>query len=139
MHFANLDLAKPQGCGMFVLFIDDDPEDYEVFCEALKAFNSSAECLHALNGYEALNILKNVLFVLPEYIFLDVNMPVMGGEECIINLKKNPKFKDIPVIVYSTTANAGEIATFKKLGAEHFVVKPPRFEKLVDILKKILI
>jgi CheY-like chemotaxis protein len=124
---------------MLVLFIDDDQEDYEVFCEALRSANPKAECLHALNGYEALNMLTNVLFVLPEYIFLDVNMPVMGGEECLINLKKNPKFKDIPVIVYSTTTNVTEISIFKKLGALEFVIKPPRFEELAATLKRILI
>ena len=123
---------------MFVLFIDDDPDDYDVFCEALKCFSSEARCLHVPDGYEALHVLSNVLFVLPDYIFLDINMPVMGGEECIINLKKNPKLKDIPVIIYSTTANADEIATFMKLGAAHFVVKSPKFNDLVETLKGLL-
>lgn len=123
---------------MLILFIDDDKEDYEVFCEALRSFDSEVKCLHASNGHDALGLLQNVLFVLPEYIFLDVNMPIMGGEECIINLKKNPKFKEIPVIVYSTTANPREIETFKKLGAQDFIIKPSKFDQLVKILKQVL-
>ena len=91
------------------------------------------------NGQDALNILKDGLFVMPEYIFLDINMPIMGGEECLIQLKKNVKLRDIPVIVYSTTTNADEITTFKKLGAKDFVVKPAKYEQLVDTLKKILV
>ena len=124
---------------MLVLFVDDDSEDYEVFCEALRSVNPGAECLHARNGQEALNILKEVLIVMPDYIFLDVNMPLMGGKECMIHVKQDTALKHIPVIVYSTTANPEEIAAFRKLGAERFVVKPPRFKELVGILKKIFI
>jgi CheY-like chemotaxis protein len=63
----------------------------------------------------------------------------MGGEECLINIKKNTALKKIPVIVYSTTRHEIEIQTFKRLGAAQFIVKPPTCKELVDVLKQVLI
>lgn len=123
---------------MLVLFVDDDPEDYETFCEALRYSNAKAKCLHSFDGQEALSVL-NSLIVNPDYIFLDVNMPKMGGKECLIKIKADPDLKDIPVIVYSTTSTQKEIQIFKELGAEEFVVKPTAFLKLVETLNKLLL
>ena len=123
---------------MLILFVDDDPDDYELFCDALNSFNKKAKCLHAADGQEALDLLNDVLVVLPDYILLDINMPVMGGKECLARIKSNPRLKDSPVVVYSTTTNFGEMDVFKELGALEFIVKPGRFNDLVSVLSKVL-
>lgn len=74
---------------MLVLFVDDDREDYETFCEALRYCNSKAKCLYSIDGEKALSLL-NRLTVKPGYIFLDVNMPKMGGKECLTKIKADP-------------------------------------------------
>jgi CheY-like chemotaxis protein len=124
---------------MLVLFIDDDPDDYDLFCHGLKIVNDKAECLYVQDGLEALNLLNNELTILPDYIFLDVNMPLMGGEECLQEIKKNPDLQDIPIIVYSTTSDLVERGNLRRLGAAAFVVKPAKFNDLVDVLRKVLI
>jgi len=121
---------------MVILFIDDDVEDYHVFCQALNTVEPGAKCLHVTDGQQGLDVLYNIL---PDYIFVDINMPVMGGEECLINIKKNPSLKRVPVFVYSTTRHAKEVETFKKLGANDFVIKPTSFQELVDTLKVIIV
>ena len=98
---------------LLVLLVDDDPDDFEMFREALKLLNERAECLHAWDGKEAIDLLSNEIIILPDYIVMDVNMPRMGGKECLIKIKKNKRLKDIPVIFYSTTSNALEIERCK--------------------------
>src|SRR5688572_21887178 len=120
---------------MLILFIDDDADDYQVFCQALNTVEPGAKCLHVTDGKQGLDVLYNIL---PDYIFLDINMPVMGGEECLINIKKNPSLRRVPVFVYSTTRHSKEVETFKKLGANDFVVKPSSFIELVATLKEII-
>lgn len=124
---------------MLILFIDDDEEDYALFCEALQSFDRKAECVHASDGKDGLNLLTNILIILPDFIFLDVNMPVMGGKECLMQIKSDPRLKDIPVILYTTTSHFGEIENFKKLGVKDFIVKPATFNGLVHPLREVLL
>jgi CheY-like chemotaxis protein len=122
---------------MLILFIDDDPEDYDIFCDALKSIKLKVDCLHVSNGESAMQYLNDVK-PLPDYIFLDVNMPLMDGKECLRKIKKTPKLKKIPVIMYSTTKNQGEIQEYKNLGAKDFIVKPATFRNLVDTLNEVI-
>ena len=68
-----------------VLLVDDDLEEHEIFGQALKKFNSDIEFISAMNGKHALKFLKQEL---PDWIFLDVNMPVMNGIETLYAIKK---------------------------------------------------
>ena len=61
---------------MVVLNVDDDQEDREFFCDALKEIDASIVCLVAESGMEALSLLQSHM-PLPDYIFLDINMPMM--------------------------------------------------------------
>lgn len=129
----------PKECQMLVLLIDDDNEDYEILCEALHNVDASAECLQAFDGEEGLELLNRRRDTdLPDYIFMDVNMPVMGGQECLQKLKAEKKFKDIPVIIYTTTSNPRELNSFLRSGAQAFVTKPSSFHALVTTLREVL-
>jgi CheY-like chemotaxis protein len=121
---------------MIILAVDDDPEDFEFFFDAVKEIDKSIIVLKATNGEEALHILENHM-LMPDYIFLDINMPLMDGRACLTEIKKNTKLRDIPVIMYSTTNNVTEISNYKLMGAR-FLVKPPKFSNLVKSLAIIL-
>jgi CheY-like chemotaxis protein len=122
---------------MLILFVDDDTEDFEVFCEALMMTHPEIRCIHAMDGIEAMDML-NELIILPKYIFLDVNMPLMDGREVLKRIKANAKLKDIPVIIYSTTTNEAEKASFRKLGAHYFLVKPGTYLELQSSLSELI-
>jgi CheY-like chemotaxis protein len=118
---------------MVILNVDDDPEDREFFCDALKRIDPAALCLTATSGTEALSMLQSHL-PLPDYIFLDINMPMMDGKTCLMELKRIPEVKEIPVIMYSTSTDTKEIRECYKLGANDFLIKPNNFDKLVNDL-----
>ena len=113
------------------MIIDDDADDRMFFKEALKEMLPSSVCLEANGGIAALEVLHNAE-QLPDFIFLDINMPRMGGRECLKELKKNAKLKSIPVIMYSTSFTEESINEFYKLGASSYLNKPTDMNKLPE-------
>jgi CheY-like chemotaxis protein len=129
---------------MTILFIDDDQDDTDLFCEAIAYLNNSEfvygdkqliHCTAVNNGCQAIDLL-DTLQELPDYIFLDINMPVMGGRECLSHLKSNHKFAKIPIIMLSTACRPDDATEFKELGASDCIIKPRGFNELVKIFAK---
>ena len=121
---------------MVVLNVDDDQEDREFFCDALREIDPSITCLVAGSGMEALALLEN-RSSLPDFIFLDINMPMMDGKQCLKALKSIPHLQAIPVIMYSTSTDTREIKECYRLGAVDFLIKPHSYDKLVNDLTSI--
>ena len=115
------------------LLIDDDVDDQEIFMLALTQISDQFDCHVINNGYEALQQLKKQA-ILPDYIFLDLNMPRINGKECLKDLKKNDRLRNIPVIIYSTSSSLTDINDTRRLGAADFITKPFSIKHLIDAL-----
>lgn len=118
--------------------VDDDEDDREIFCIALRDLGSHIICVQANDGMDALEKLDNPKFS-PDFIFLDLNMPRMNGKECITEIKKNERLTEVPVVIYSTSSNAVDKHDAKRLGAVHFFTKPPSISALSKALSEIFI
>ena len=119
-----------------VLLVDDDIDDQEFFTEALTGIENAHLFGVANNGMEALKILENP-DALPDYIFLDFNMPVMNGiEKCLVNIKKLTITKDIPVVMLSGAFEQAELS--RKFGAKGFIKKSSDIYGLRTELQRIL-
>lgn len=119
-----------------VLFIvDDDEDDINLFVEAVNEIDKSMECFKARNGEDALKRLDE-LHMLPDVIFLDLNMPRMNGREMLERLKASDKYKDIPVVIYSTSNAEQDKTETKQLGASAYLTKPDSFTELCRELAK---
>lgn len=126
----------------FILVAEDDYDDRQmlqsVFTE--KKYDTPLEFVG--NGLELINyldVIKNneEKYHYPKFILLDLNMPKMDGRQALRELKANPAYKKIPVIVFSTTENTVEISRCYELGANTYVVKPNNYKSLlktVDII-----
>lgn len=121
---------------MVILNIDDDPEDLEIFYKAVKTVNPLAKCLLARDAKEALNLLRDA--IIPDYIFLDINMPMMNGKTVLTELRQNKKLEAVPVIMYSTTINPNETEEYSALGADQFLNKHNDFRGLCNALESLL-
>ncbi|WP_073136125.1 response regulator [Chryseolinea serpens] len=121
------------------LLIDDDQDDQEIFSMALEDINSDIQCVMASNGIAALEKLKAKKPLIPDYIFIDMNMPRMNGMECLQEIQKLDHLKDADVFMYSTSSDETMIEKSKALGAKDFIVKPPGLalltEKLMQVFK----
>jgi CheY-like chemotaxis protein len=87
------------------LLIDDDFDDSELFLEALSKVDPASICDCFPQGRLALSRLSAQEIDMPDMIFLDINLPVMSGWEILVELKRQETFKEIPVIMYSTSSN----------------------------------
>src|SRR3978361_68942 len=119
--------------------IDDDKDDQEIFLLALEDVNVAVACITANNGNDALNKFKNDETFLPDYIFLDLNMPKINGRQCLIEIKKINRLKDIPVIIYSTSSAQRDKLETEILGASAFITKPSSISEFSKILSHVFI
>jgi CheY-like chemotaxis protein len=116
------------------LLVEDDPEDQELFIDALHSITSTVGCYAVANGEEAMfTLLQEGLE--PDFIFTDLNMPRMNGLEFLKTVRSIERFKSIPIIVFSSEYSEELIEKVKRLGASAFYSKT-RPGILVDILKR---
>jgi PleD family two-component response regulator len=119
-----------------ILLVDDDPDDVDMFQEALSEVDANAQFVTAPNGKKALDKVEELGHL--GVIFLDINMPIMGGLECLSELKKKKTVKDVPVLMYSTSSNKRDSQKAKQLGALCFVIKPDEYNHLKKIIRTVL-
>jgi CheY-like chemotaxis protein len=116
-----------------VLLIDDDEDDQEIFLAALKQKSVSVSFRGEMNALDALEKLTSGQLV-PDVIFLDLNMPLMSGRQFLKEIKSLEDLKNIPVIIFSTSSQGSTINETRALGASGFITKPDTLDDLIDIL-----
>lgn len=121
-----------------IMIVDDDEDDIDFFCEAVRNIDRSHTCVTVSNCEEALQRLRKGKTQLPDLIFLDLNMPRMNGKICLRELKKDSALKNIPVIIYTTSSHHKDKEETLKHGAAHFITKPPTFERMKAEIKEAL-
>ncbi len=120
-----------------ILLVDDDEDDREFFAEALKAIQIKTKLYLAKHGQEGLEVLSS-LNDFPDLIFLDLNMPIMNGLQCLEKIRAMEKGQNAIIAIYSTSASNRDIeATFLK-GANVYIKKPLCFEELKSALKQVI-
>lgn len=119
------------------LLVDDDVDDTLLFQDVLNEVDSSIHFFSASDGEQAIHFLEAPGIVLPDLIFLDLNMPKMGGKECLAKLKQDDRFKHIPVIIYTTSSQSRDIEEVMMNGATGFITKPSNMKILKNILEAI--
>lgn len=120
-----------------ILVVDDDKDDQLFLLEAITELFPSFICEFADNGKEALDIISKSL-PLPDYIFLDLNMPLVNGYEFLKEFKKEQNSCQSKVIVYSTSSHPQDEVITKDLGASDYITKLSDFGKLKQMLKNVL-
>ncbi len=134
-HFRILMLKKEKK-STHILFSDDDTDDALLFTQAADLMTSSILLSFAEDGEQLMRYLSKES--LPDMIFLDLNMPVKNGIECLREIRSDKKLEGLPVIVYTTSDNPKDIQTCYDLKASLYVVKPTSFESIIKTLKKII-
>src|SRR6476620_9731306 len=120
------------------MLIDDDIDDQEVFAHALKHLNLDIDFVTANDGVHAIEKINSDPELTPYFIFLDINMPRMNGIECLVEIKKISRVKNVPVYLYSTYGDPKTIKEGQKKGAVDFLVKGASIQELEQTLAKIL-
>ena len=134
-----------QGKDEYILLIaEDDEEDRLILEEASREAGITLPIHCVENGEELFDFLgkRNKFSDRPEtlkplLILLDLNMPKLDGRQALEALKKEDRYKEIPVIVFTTSNTRNEISRAYQSGASSFIIKPFSFRTLVDMMKVI--
>ena len=106
--------------------------------EALREVDAEIVCFAATSGEEALRQVESEIVLLPDLIFLDMNMPKQNGKQVLHDIKTGKTLRLVPVIMYSTSFAPRDVEEIKHLGAVHHLLKPSRFEDLCKALTNVL-
>ena len=118
-----------------ILLAEDDETDRILFTDAFEELNFKTRINIVKNGMELMNYLTKNGAVLPDLLFLDLNMPRKNGLECLKEIRTNIKLKEIPVAIYSTSASKDDVENTFLAGANIYIEKPMDFDSLKKVLK----
>ncbi|HPC88970.1 MAG TPA: response regulator [Methanothrix sp.] len=119
-----------------IMLIEDDLLDAAAARRLLRHNALDRDLVIAADGRQAVSILQNSAPAdLPQLILLDINLPDMSGIELLKNIKKEDKFKDIPVVILTGSNEDKDIQKSYDLGAKSYLVKPISNEAFLLVLK----
>lgn len=118
----------------FILLADDDADDRNFFEEALAMTEHPMQVVMVKEGEALIQRLNSS--PLPQLIFLDLNMPRKNGAQCLAQIKNNPDWSGIPVVILSTSINEARRNQLIEEGASYCFNKPTEFSALVALLEK---
>ncbi|HMG91343.1 MAG TPA: response regulator [Chryseolinea sp.] len=121
-----------------ILIVDDDVEDHMMLDEYFQEVGISDKVTFLINGQLALQYLESIEdpSQLPKLLVLDLNMPILTGSQVLLQLKQTPRFKNIPVIIFSTSVNENEKRKCLNFGALEYLVKPITWDEGDRIAKR---
>jgi CheY-like chemotaxis protein len=118
-----------------LMFADDDADDLYLFREAVNEIDPKKMISLVDSGQRLLDKLE---VVLPDILFLDLNMPGINGLQCLDMIRSKSHYDIVPIVIYSTSADAGHVEKAYTSGANLFIRKPNTFEKMKSQIAKIL-
>ena len=121
-----------------ILLADDDADDRLFFKEAMEELNVEAMVSFVNDGSQLMYFLNQPGVNLPNIIFLDINMPVKNGMDCLKEIRNNPRFKDLMIVIYSTSGSDNDVRDAFMNGADAYLKKPNNFTELKSNLAKVL-
>lgn len=122
-----------------ILLVEDNPVDLELTIRAFTSRKLVNPILVARDGEEALDFIPewDQGKPIPVVILLDLNLPRVNGLEVLETIKKHPKYKSIPVVILTTSAESVDVKKAYQIGANSYIVKPVDFDKFIEMAQHI--
>ncbi|GGM95773.1 two-component system response regulator [Dyadobacter beijingensis] len=120
-----------------IFLAEDDQDDIYLFERALNSITAAYAIQVFGNGREVLDALKATGAGKPDIVFLDINMPVQTGLECLLYIREHYS-KVLPVFLFSTAQDRLTVEQARKLGATGYLSKPTSMEDLSSLLANVL-
>lgn len=122
-----------------VYLVDDDEDDRIIFAEVFSETAPRMELKLVKSGEELFNILFEDFLPVPDVIFLNVNMPIKNGFDCLKEIRdRSDNLRSLRIIMFSTSINPDTINTARELGADFYAVKPTSYFDLKSLIIKVL-
>ncbi|MBO0591563.1 response regulator [Cellulophaga sp. E16_2] len=121
-----------------IALADDDEDDRLLFKDAIEEIKIKTKLSLFTNGKELMDYLLLPNVILPEVIFLDLNMPIKNGMQCLKEIREHAKLCDLSVAIYSTSSSERDIEETFVNGANVYINKPNSFGELRTVIEKVL-
>lgn len=121
-----------------IILADDDEDDRLFFTDAFEELKINTKVNTFADGVELMNYLNQPDAVLPDVLFLDLNMPRKNGIECLDEIKSDEKFNDIAIAIFSTSSSEEHIEETFVRGANIYIKKPSDFATLKKVLSDVV-
>ncbi len=119
-----------------IILADDDEDDILFFTDAFEELKINTKVHTFKDGEALMDYLNNEGALMPNVLFLDLNMPKKSGIECLTEIKASQKMSGIAIAIYSTSASEEDIEKTFVLGANMYIKKPSDFKKLKKVLSE---
>lgn len=123
---------------MHIILADDDQDDRDFFSDAFNELKIETKVSLFNDGQQLMDFLLKPNAILPNILFLDLNMPLKSGIECLHEIKADDRLKNIVIAIYSTSASDEDIEETFINGANIYIKKPSEFETLKKILGNVI-
>ena len=124
-----------------ILLVEDNPADVELAQEAFRECGILAHFCIAADGQEGWDLLTRcdpyAAVPLPDVILLDLNLPRLHGRELLARIKAHPELRRVPTIVMSSSNRRGDIESCYDLLASSYIVKPPRWDEFLAVVRSL--
>lgn len=127
-----------------VLVVEDNTEDFTALGRAFRKHALPNPVLRCEDGNQALDYLQGYgraagwPTALPAIVLLDLNLPGLDGREVLDIMKRDPRLHSIPVIIFSSSANARDVADCYRLGANSYLTKPIEYAALEEKIRLLI-
>jgi len=121
-----------------ILLVEDNDFDVRRIERAISKIGADMPLFRAIDGQDALEMLRGQVIERPMVILLDINMPRMNGIEFLRELRSEPEFSRIPVHVVTTSDYYRDISAVYEFGVNGYYVKPSTGQEMTDITRSLL-
>jgi len=133
--------SQEEDMALQVLLVEDSPGDVRLTQEAFKDAKVHVGLHVVSDGAEAIAFLgragKHADAPRPDLILLDLNLPKKDGREVLAEIKGNPKWQTIPVVILTTSASEEDILKSYVLHANCYITKPVNLDGFLKVVKSI--
>lgn len=123
---------------LYIALVDDDPDEEDFFQIALDFLEIDCQFKFFSKAHDFVAYIEEEGAVLPNIVFVDMNMPEINGKELIQKLRKDPKFDNIQAMIYTAHISDREKEIMKAMGILEFFIKPTEFSELTVMLKEMI-
>ena len=126
-----------------ILLVEDKAQDVELTLRALAESNLANQVDVARDGVEALDyIYSRGKFSarppgLPAVVLLDIKMPRLTGLEVLRQLRADPNFRSLPIVMLTSSREEPDLAESYALGVNAYIVKPVLFERFLEAVRQV--